>query len=139
LKKSGRITFNRTTLENYARKYKNDKELPDEGIMFLTTGHPRVRPIITSLNDKVKESSNTGCDVIEVATKELAKRRKSAHRTTNAKYAATAALADETVHQISHDQFYIQSAARKTGAASENSDIYNGTHTLCPWNLNGTH
>jgi hypothetical protein len=56
LKKSGRITFNRNTVENYARKYKNEKELPDEGIMFLTTGRPRVRPGITSLNDKVRKT-----------------------------------------------------------------------------------
>ncbi len=67
LKKSGRITFHRNTVEHHARKYKNDKELPDEGIMFLTRGRPSDRPGITLLNDKVKESSNTGCYVIELA------------------------------------------------------------------------
>jgi hypothetical protein len=67
LKKSGRITFHRNTVEHHARKYKNDKELPNEGIMFLTRGRPSDRPGITLLNDKVKESSNSGCYVIELA------------------------------------------------------------------------
>jgi hypothetical protein len=141
LKKSGRITFTRNTVEKYARKYNKDKELPDEGIMFLTVGRPSARPdTTTSVNEKVNESSNSGLDVIEVAKEQIhAKRREAAHRTTNAKYAGAAALADETVHQVAdqHDQFHIQSAARKTAAASEISDIYNDTRTLSLWNLNG--
>ena len=134
LKESGRITFHRTTVENYVKKFRDDKELPDEGILFLTCGRPTGRP---GMDDKVKEISNTGCDVIEVATEQIAKRRKSAQRTTDAKYAATAALADEPVHQNSHDQFYIQSAAHKTEIASEISDTYNGAHTVSLWNFNG--
>ena len=88
----------------YARNYKDEKELPEEGIMYLTIVRPNILHCMINSTEVVIQ----GCDRSSYGTGTITKRCKSEHgpravhldSTTNAKYAAVVFLADEILHKV---------------------------------------